>query len=88
MSGSLLWTGFGDDDLNAQFAMAWDMNMLQPADGTCPTGNVSVSIDQYTLDATWVGDTTFDWELYENGLLVDTGSDFANCSIAAPAGAN
>jgi hypothetical protein len=83
MAGSLLWTGAGEEDLDVDFSMAWEMDMLVPSDGGCPTGDAVVTLAPYTVEASFDGDTTYDWTLYENGQLLQSGTDLAECSEAA-----
>jgi hypothetical protein len=84
ISGRLLWTGFGEEDLDVTFAMGWDMELVVPDADGCPTGTMTVWVDEYEATATYNGTTTYDWVMTQNGAVVATGSEPLACG--APAG--
>jgi hypothetical protein len=84
ISGSLLWIG-AEGTLDLSFAMGWDMDLVVPGEDGCPTGTMTVWVDEYEATATYDGTTTYDWVMTDNGAVVATGSEALACGV--PAGA-
>jgi hypothetical protein len=83
---AMLWSGFGEGDIDLDAAMAWDMEVLAPANG-CPSGTMTITMEAgsgaaevYTLDAVFDGDADYTWTMKENGVVVDSGTESAGCS--------
>ncbi len=76
---AMSWTGFVDGDIDIAASMGWTMDVAMASVDACPVGSATVTFDQYHLDATYDGDTTYDWRLLENGVRIDGGSESIEC---------
>ena len=88
MDMSLLWTGAGAQDLNVALGMDWIMDVSAPADGSCPTGAVTMEMNAtdtnpFTFVGSYDGTASMGWTLYEAGVLVDSGSELMDCTVPA-----
>jgi len=74
----------GDGDtLRLALDMGWDASLSVPANGGCPSGTASVSVEGWTFDAQYPGQPYYDWQLYQGASKVGEGSETLFCTVPA-----
>ena len=86
MSGSIDWSA-GPDQIYLEFGMGWAMDLEMPDNDGCPTGTMTVSVDQFEATATYNGTTSYSWQMTEHGRHVSSGSEPFLCGapLSGPA---
>lgn len=82
--GHLVWSA-GQDAFDVTFDMGWALDLLVPDNDGCPSGTITVSLDQYEAVATYAGSPSYSWVVTERGVVMDTGSEPLDCG-GVPAG--
>lgn len=82
LTGQMVWS-LGNDVLDVRFDMAWAMDLVVPDNDGCPTGTLTVSLDQYEATATYDGTSTYSWVVQESGVVAGIGSEALSCGIPA-----
>jgi len=82
MSVDMRFSGDGDS-LRLAMAMGWTADLSVPANDGCPSGTASVSVDNWTFNALYGGQPSYDWELYEGANKVGQGSEVLFCTVPA-----
>jgi hypothetical protein len=80
---TLVWTSPEIDDINVALSMSWGMDLIVPAGGGCPDGTMTVAVENYSVTANYDGTATYTWEMRENGVVIEAGSEPAACVVAA-----
>jgi hypothetical protein len=92
--GPYLVDGSGDMFVDLQFSgdgeslrlamgMGWAADLTVPTNGGCPSGTASVSVENWTFNATYAGQPTYDWELLEGASPVAQGTEALFCTVPA-----
>jgi hypothetical protein len=92
--GPYLIDGTGDMFVDLQFAgdgeslrlalgMGWAADLSVPANDGCPSGTASVSVENWTFNALYGGQPSYDWELYEGANQVGQGTETLFCTVPA-----
>jgi hypothetical protein len=85
----LLWTMPGQPAVDVSMDMDWLMDMLVPADDSCPGGTMTMNIttsedDAFSFTASYdAPSATADWTLYDSGVEIDSGTEIMACAPPA-----
>ncbi|MBZ0270318.1 hypothetical protein K8I85_19370 [bacterium] len=85
----LLWTVPDQPAVDVSMDMDWVMDMLVPADDSCPGGAMTMNIgtsegDAFSFSASYDAPSgTADWTVYESGVAIDRGTEVLACGTPA-----
>lgn len=84
LAADMQWSDGGQPILDFAVEMDVRMDAEVPANEGCPTGLVTVDVQdnqssQASLVATYDGTNQMEWELYENGVSLESGTELVPC---------
>ncbi len=79
-SGGTISGNQGGTVFNYVYAMSWDQNLTKPAGG-CPTGTTNVSIQDWNVESTYNGTSTYSYVMKRGETVVKTGNGPAYCGL-------
>lgn len=76
----LVSTG-SEGNFNFLLEMAWDIDVLVPQNGACPTGTIDIAFGQYSITVTYPGTDQPSWVLRDGSSTIGSGTGFISCGV-------
>lgn len=66
--------------------MTWDIDVLLPVNGDCPSGSIDIAFGAFTIEVTYNGTSSAAWVVKNDGVTIGSGTEFLSCG--PPVGAS